>query len=43
MAPDPQAAPDAYVTEVSAPAPVVELQRLHKPMRDPEPEPEVEL
>ena len=43
MAPDPQPDPVAYVTEVWAPAPVVELQRLHKPMKGPEPEPEAEI
>jgi hypothetical protein len=38
MAPDPQLVPAAYVTEMTAPEPVTELQRLHSPMPDPEPE-----
>jgi hypothetical protein len=33
--------PAAYVTEVAAPEPVTELQRLHSPMPEPEPEAEV--
>jgi len=43
MAPDLEAAPAAYVTEIATPAPVVELHRLHSPMPEPEAEPEAEL
>jgi hypothetical protein len=42
MAHDPQAVPDAYVTEVWVPASVLELQRLHSRMLPPDPEPEPE-
>jgi hypothetical protein len=41
MAPDPALA--AYVTEVAAPEPVTELQRLHSPMPEPEADLEAEL
>ena len=43
MAADPPAVLAAYVTEICVPAPVVELQRLHLPMSEPEPDPEAEL
>jgi hypothetical protein len=45
MAPDLEAAPAAYVTEIAVPAPVTELHRLHSPMPAAEPEaaPEAEL
>ena len=42
MAPDPQPEAVIYVTEVSAPEPVTELQRLHSPMKELEPERELE-
>jgi hypothetical protein len=41
-APDPQAGPRSYVSEVSCPPPVTERQALHLPMREPEPDPEAE-
>ena len=41
-APDAPQAERTYVTEVDAPAPVLVLQRLFAPMREPEPVPEPE-